>query len=165
MNIVILSIGRSGSTIAARMLEALGWQLGVADEEYAEHEWFRAINDHLVRGEPFPAGEAEELLESLPEPWLLKDPRLARTWETWQPLLDCGALLLWITRDLAAVEKSLRAKRWGQPSPRGLLLRGRTLAETEAECRRCFDAWAGPRCKTAYEDLHRAVGLFDLGRG
>lgn len=165
MNIVILSIGRSGSTIVAKMLEAMGWWLN-ADEEYAEHPWFRAINQQALDRGRFPVGEAEELLESLPLPWALKDPRFVWTWQHWRMVLSQrDTLLLWLTRDLAAIEKSLRRKNWGKDSPRGLLLRGRTLAEHHAECQRCFDAWGGPRMRVSFEGLKHAVALFDVTRG
>ncbi|NUQ61889.1 MAG: hypothetical protein HUU20_05350 [Pirellulales bacterium] len=166
MNIIILTIGRSGSTIAAKMLCELGWSLAGADEAYAEHVGFRAINSRLVRGALLSPAEASRFLRSLREPWVIKDPRLVQTWRQWKPYLDGkGNLLLWLARDLEAVETSIRKQGWGMPSARGLLLRGRTLGEHTAECQACFDAWSGPRARVAFEDLRKAVLLFDPSRG
>jgi len=166
MNVVILTIGRSGSTVIARMLRALGWQLPGADQAYAEHVEFRRLNDLILSGRPPEPQVLRALVSELSEPWVLKDPRLSSTFEAWRPYLDTGGnLLLWLRRDLSAVEKSLRRQGWLQPSKRGFLLRGRTLPESEKECARYFARWEGPKVKIAYEDVHRAIGMFDRTRG
>jgi len=168
MNIVILTIGRSGSTVIARMLRALGWQLPGADQAYSENVEFLRLNERLLSGQA-PVPQAMRTLVSnlsLREPWVLKDPRLSSTFDVWQSYLDTGGnLLLWLRRDLSAIEKSLRHRGWGQPSKRGFLLRGRTLPENEKACSKHFAQWEGPKVKIAYEDVHRAIGMFDRTRG
>jgi hypothetical protein len=149
------------------MLQTLGWNVsGVSDpyDKYAEHLRFRSLNERLLRGEKLIESDAVTLHDTS-KPWVLKDPRFVWTWQHWKPYLDTGTCLLWLTRDLEAVAKSIRKQQWGKESPYGLLLRGRTLPEHEAECQRCFDAWNGPKVKIAYEDIHKAVALFDLKRG
>jgi len=166
MNIVILTIGSSGSTIVARMLQALGWQLPGADQAYAEHVEFRRINDLLLHGQAPKPQVMRALVSGLSEPWVLKDPRLCRTFDAWRPYIDTGGnFLLCLIRDASAVEKSLCRRGWMQPSKRGFLLRGRTLPENEKACSQHFAQWEGPKVKVAYEAIHRAVGLFDPTRG
>ena len=40
----LLGVGHSGTTILTRMYEAEGWNLGPADEEYAEHPEIRSLS-------------------------------------------------------------------------------------------------------------------------
>lgn len=167
MNVVILTLGRSGSTILSRMLEALGWHLPDADR-YGEHTGFRHLNQQIIRGAKISPQACRDLVVDLGarQPWVLKDPRLVCTWVVWQRYLDRqGNLLVWLTRDLAAVERSLHRQGWGKASPRGYLLRGSTLQEAHEECGIHYAAWKGPKARIAYEDLHRAVRLFDPSRG
>lgn len=167
MNIVILTSGRSGSTILAKMLRAMGWSLPCADDEYAEHVRFREVSDKIVRGKPHTESMLAEVASSLqPEPWVLKDPRLVTTFERWKPYLDDGRnLLLWLHRDRVAVEKSLTKKRWGTPSSRGLLIRGLTIPEIEAACKQYLDEWSGPTASVSFEQVKAAIQLFDRSRG
>ena len=95
MNVVILTIGRSGSTIVARMLQALGWRLPGADQTYAEHVEFRKINDLILRGQIPKPQVMRALVADLSEPWVLKDPRLSRAFDAWRPHLDTGGNHLW----------------------------------------------------------------------
>jgi hypothetical protein len=168
MNIIILSIGRSGSTILAKMARAMGWNLSGADEEYAENVQFRNINNQMIKGQCSTKHFHDGFIVGLNhhKQWVLKDPRLTSTWQQWKPHLDRdGNLLLWLTRDLKAIEVSLRRKNWGKPSPRGYTFRGRTLPEHEAECRKCFEAWSGPKVTFSFERMKEAVKLFDTTRG
>jgi hypothetical protein len=168
MNIVVLTLGRSGSTVTAKMLNQLGWNLCGADQAYAENIQFRALNEKMIRKRGYlQRRHVESFLESLHEPWILKDPRFIRTWRFWRYYLDCGGtLLLHLTRDLKDVEVSMRKKGWGSQKLDGRLsLRGQTLLEADQECRCCYKSWNGPKMRIAYEDVHRAVRLFDLSQG
>lgn len=140
------------------MLEQLGWNLPDADE-YGENVAFREINEAWMRSGRFDPRAAEALLRGLPAPWVLKDPRFVWSADQWK--LE-GAALLWIRRDAAAVEQSLRTKHWGSETPRGYVLRGKTIPETMRECERIHAAWTGPKLEIEYESLRRAVALFKL---
>lgn len=158
-NIVILTIGCSGSTILCRMLEQLGWNLPDADQ-YAEHREFRKMNDDILLRRNIPAIHRQNaMIRRLTQPWILKDPRFVWT-QQWWPQLN-GSFLIWIEREVDAVEKSLRRKGWMQESPDGPRLRGRTLAEHKRQCEKIFEkCWRGPRLHITYEQLQSAVGLF-----
>lgn len=156
-NIVILTVGRCGSSVLVRMLEQLGWLIPGANE-YAENDQFNLLNDQFM-GRSHPCEEElTGFVNALPEPWILKDPRFVWTQQHW-PMLR-GNLLLWITRDLDAVEKSLRRQKWGRETDRGWTLRGYTVEETRAACEHVFNQWGGPRLRISYESLQRAVPLF-----
>src|SRR5690606_37924619 len=126
-------------------------------DEYAENVTFRTFNEALLRGENS-VDSRTEFLESLPEPWVLKDPRFALTDGNWE--FPAGTSLVWMTRGLKDVEHSIRRQNWGKESPRGLLVRGKTLPETQELCRKIFERWEGPKMHLQYEQLQEAVGLF-----
>lgn len=173
MNIVIITIGRSGSTVLSKMIEQLGWNLPNAQNDprdkdgYAEHQDIRRLNDwHLRRKLPFEAATAKAIIESMPEPWVVKDPRFVQTWENWRPLLDNGRnCLLYLSRSPDKIEASLRAKGWGHDSPKGYMLRGKTTKENVAACWKAYNNWSGPKMAFSFERLKAAVKLFDTTRG
>lgn len=164
-NIVVLTIGRTGSSVLCRMLEQLGWNLPGADK-YAENVEFRDINECLLRDrEDQFFGRAWQLLDALPEPWILKDPRLLHTWEHWVGLLrDQNCLLLWLIRDEQQIRQSLQRAGWGRSSSRGLLLRDHTLRETTDLCQRIYDDWPERKFHVDYAQLQAAIRLFDVDR-
>lgn len=158
-NIVILTIGRSGSTIVCRMLEQLGWNLPDADE-FAEPVSLRQLNTLCIRTGQLDLDAARQLVQSYPQPWCLKDPRFVHTLPQWEPLFE-GAALVWVQRDLADVEQSLRRRNWGQEINGVWHLRGLSLEQTERTCQRLYDTWTGPTYHCHYEQLTAAVNLFD----
>lgn len=161
-NIVVLTAGRSGSTIVCQMLEQLGWTLPNADE-YAEHRVFRSLNECMIRNtRKWSTEEVDRVCESLPDtPWVLKDPRLLWTFETWKPHLDReGNLLLWVYRDSLAVEQSLRRQAWGKLCGGSWRLRGLTVLEMHKRAARHFHSWQHAKLEIRYEDLCKAVSLF-----
>lgn len=164
MNIIILTIGRTGSTILTRMLGELGWNLPVDADEYAEPVALREINERLIRGLPVASEEMQAAIDMHEQPCVLKDPRFAWTLKEWRDHFQ-GACLIWLTRDLAMVELSLRKQGWGRSSPGGYRLGGETLPTIEEWCGNFFQEWQGPKIKLAYEQLKSAVSLFDLSRG
>lgn len=164
MNILMLTIGRTGSTILTRMLGKLGWNLPSDVDEYAEPVAIREINDRLILGLPVCAEDLHAATSTLESPWVAKDPRFVRTLGEWKPHFE-GAMLLWLTRDLQDVECSLRRAGWGKSTSRGVTVRGETLSEIDVRCGHIFEEWDGPKMKLAYEDLKGAISLFDVGRG
>ncbi|NOX55579.1 MAG: glycosyltransferase [Planctomycetes bacterium] len=164
-NVVVCGIGHSGTSIVTRMIAELGWHLGPADH-FAELPAVRAINDRLIRSprHPVPQERMRELLQSLPEPWVIKDPRFVHTIDRWigvmQPYRPC---LLWITRDLDEVAASYRRRGEGGPGAE-VRSRGKTLTELWAMCASAWEAWPWSRVRISYEQLTAAVGLFRTDR-
>lgn len=165
-NVVILTIGRSGSSILANMMLRAGWLCPSADSEFGEHVGMREINRKAVAGRGFDAQAAEQIANGLPEPWMLKDPRLTWTLKDWIPLLErYKPKLLFITRNIDAVEKSFRKQNWGGESPRGYEFAGVTLEKQLQWCQAYFDSWKWGKLHVEYEQLHAALALFDTLRG
>lgn len=163
-NIVILTLGRCGSTIVARMLTALGWRLPPDADEYAEPVLMREMNDRIIRGQEPDHDEYYAAARALPAPWVAKDPRFVLTLERWADFMP-GALLLYLTRDLDRVEQSLRRAGWGKPGPEGYTLRGVALPVLAARAAGLYTAWPGPKLEVGYERIREAVKLFDTTRG
>lgn len=110
-NVVVLGLGHANTTITTRQLGALGWNLGDADQEYAESVSVRAVN------EQWDQDAAIEALAALPQPWAVKDPRFSRGMlHRWLPLLlPYRPLLLWMTKDLADVIASYERREHERP--------------------------------------------------
>ena len=161
-NILVLGVGHSGTTILTRMLAKLGWNLGDADIEFAESVTARGINRALERGGLFPVEAAAEAIRRLPSPWVLKDPRFARTLDLWRSVFEADGssapLVVWIRRDESAVAASFK-RRGAMP--------GRELEHVRrlyhmAQSR--FENWHGPKVSFDYERIADAVRLFDPER-
>lgn len=168
MNIVILTIGRCGSTIVCRMLESLGWNLNSAStDQYAEPPRIRKINEKIIVGKPVSVKQLEKEMTLLKDPWVLKDPRFVLTLPRWTVVesFNCATLLL-LERDLSHVKNSLRKQGWGKSTKKGYTLRGGfTLEELHERSNDLFNKWDGPKLKIQYENIHDAINLFDLNRG
>jgi hypothetical protein len=163
-NVLVYGIGHSGTTILTRMLGLLGWNLGDADEEFAESVSIRALNQKLLRT----TAVRDELfngLRALPEPWAVKDPRFFRTLDRWLSAfgeLERPPLLVWIRRNEADVIASYQKR--GEPAcdtPEKY-----QLALVKAE--RNYRLWPFSKIEIDYEDIAAAVALFkpaSLGPG
>lgn len=144
-NIVMLTVGHTGSSVVSHMLGRLGWNLGDADDQYGESVSVRDCNHRRD------FSKAAEVLAALPEPWAIKDPRFCETLDAWLPFLDrYRPVLVWLTRDPEAVTASFRR--------RGESLR--VVPRRTAAAQRHFDRWTGPKLQLAYEQLQAAVTLF-----
>lgn len=138
------------------MLEALGWDLGPADREYAEAVNIRAINARFIAVRRFDALRARRCLEQLPQPWVVKDPRFCHTMALWAPLLAPFApLLLWVTKDIHYVRQSIRRRFQASPAKANRRLR---------LCEKHFNEWPYAKLKLDVEQISRAVALFDPAR-
>jgi hypothetical protein len=140
-NILLLTVGHTGSSLAAGLFARLGWQLPDNDPDYNEPRRIRRANDCLRRGRSL---DLQPLIEPLPRPWLLKDPRFTETLEAWLPAFaPSQPLLLWLQRDAAAVRASW--ERRGESV--ALLDRRSRLAEKQ------FEYWPWAKQRVQFEDL------------
>lgn len=102
-NIILLTIGNTGSSPAVEMAMKLGWNCPDADETYAESVEFREINELLLEG-IYDRDRALRFLKGMPQPWIIKDPRFLSTRDWWQPLIKpYRPLLLYVTRNRSDV--------------------------------------------------------------
>lgn len=157
-NVIVLGVGNSNTTITTRQLEALGWNLGDADEQFAESESVRACNHELPIGEEFSeaaAKKAAKALDALPQPWAIKDPRFCDRMASWLPLLaPYKPLLLWVEKDRAAVAESFRRR--GAPTT--------AIDRRQQSAQRVYDAYPWAKLRINAGDIAAAVSLFDLER-
>lgn len=144
-NVVLMTIGHTGSSIVARMMGMLGWQLGDADDEYSESVSVREINQRRQ------FSRCGQVLSQLPEPWVIKDPRFCEHLDKWLPALQhYSPTLVWLTRDIADVEQSYRKRgeNWHRARER------QAMAQTH------WYEWRGPKVQVSYEDVRAAVRAF-----
>lgn len=155
-NIVLLTVGCSNSTIAMKMLEQLGWNLGDADDQYAESVSVRRVNMNVMGDIGANIQQAQRAVATLPQPWALKDPRFADTMPWWKPVLrPYKPLLLWVTKDHEYVRASFK-RRFSLPAAR---------ADQRLEsCEVIFDMWEFPKIKLDADQISAAVRLFDPDR-
>lgn len=156
-NAIVLTTGRSGSTILSKMMASLGWNAADMDEEWGESIRFREINEEVRRRRIAAESMATEFLDGLPAPWVLKDPRFMHTAKFWLPLLKKHEpTLLWITRDEAAVLKSHQKQGWTPHFG--------SLDRALERCSDIYKQWPWGRATFSYEQLREAVSMFDLSR-
>jgi hypothetical protein len=154
-NIVLLTVGHTGSSLVAGLLSALGWTIPTCDPEYNEPRLIRDTNEALCGG-IFEAESLPEILRSFPRPWLLKDPRFCETLEAWLPAFaETKPLLLWLERDRPAVEAS-----WLRRPNEPLEVLDQRLAAAE----RHFAYWPWAKQRIGFEDIGAAIGGFDRAR-
>jgi hypothetical protein len=159
-NIVILTIGRSGSTLLVQELIRRGWAANDCDAEYGESVSFRAVNQRELywrrRGRrASQVTHLSQLIAGLREPWVLKDPRLSLTYDLWRPCLNRDDnLLIYLTRSLDEIEECLRRRQWGEEDRYGRWkIHGRLLHDLPVACDRAFQQWAGPKIQIDHREL------------
>lgn len=156
-NVIFLGVGCSGSTILTRMaIEAFGFHVGQLDAQYAEERRVRRLNQPLMDGtKQLDTLAAKRLLRTIPQPWIIKDPRFRRTLPQWVPVLEpFRPLLVYVSKDAAAVKASYERHGWSK-------------AYDPADVDRChaaFNAWPWAKWHFRAEDLSDVFSTFDPQR-
>lgn len=156
--IVVLGVGHSNTTITTKQIAALGWELGDADEEFAESVSVRDVNDRLRRQDPeVSPGEMKQVLARLPRPWVVKDPRFFATLPNWLSVFAPYApLLVWVSKSLDVVEYSYER--------RGENVSQETLERRYGQCEEHYRNWPWATVKLDAAAVAQAVSLYDLSK-
>jgi hypothetical protein len=158
--LVVLGVGHSGTTVLTRMLRNLGWNSADADAEFCESRSVRALNERALRTGRLAVKRARKILDGLPAPWVIKDPRFVHTLPAWMPLfssLDRKPVLVRVRRDRQSMVHSYRRR--GAP---GDFLR--RIDQQLALCRQQYEHWPWVRLSIDYELLAASVTEFDMNR-
>jgi hypothetical protein len=158
-SLIVLGVGHSGTTVLTQMLGRAGWNLGDADKEFSEHCAVRRLNQHVEKTGHLPHKEARQVLDSLPTPWVIKDPRFVATLHHWIPLFfkqDRKPVLVRIQRDRDAVISSYQRR----SAPGDVVQRVDMALKL---CRQQQERWPWERVTIEYERLAAAVAQFDMG--
>jgi hypothetical protein len=103
-NIVLLTVGHTGSTFVAGLFRTLGWHIPDCDAEYNEPIFVREANRRLLQSD---VSIPKDILDNIPQPWVLKDPLFCETLEHWMEIFSkYRPTLIWIERNLADTIKS-----------------------------------------------------------
>lgn len=158
-NIVFLTVGCSNSTVITRMLEAMGWNLGRVRPVFAEHQGIHNINRIAAwKKGLFNVQQAKAIIDGLPQPWVVKDPKFCETLKHWQPLFaPYQPLLLWVTKNLDYVEKSYARRFPGEFKP------GYVRTRTKW-CETYFQNWPWAKFTIDVDQIAAAVRLFQPDR-
>ena len=80
-NVIVIGTPRSGTSITANMIRALGWNYAPDSNWGGESKAVAAIHHHMIDrdkrayiAERFDEQAAKEVLRDLKAPWVLKDP-------------------------------------------------------------------------------------------
>lgn len=165
-NLLVTGVAHSGTTITARLLLALGWQTSLcleADSRYLEPTDIVRLNRATFRRGALDLVQAREVVNRLPKPWMIKDPRFVDTLSHWLPVFESDPpTLIGIVRDLDSLKQSYRRHQGNalqEPTTRGHSLERQCEIAAEA-----FRIWPWSRIIVNFEDIIRAVSLFDLDR-
>lgn len=158
-NLIILTPGHTGSSVTTAMIQQLGWLLPPDADHYAESPECRNINQYmqdLATGDlklAYPQSDCrrDKFLKSLPQPWVLKDPRFCETLLDWLLELEPYApTLVYLTRMADDIAVSY-ARRGEDPAIGERRLR---------DCRHIYNAWPWPRIQLDFSQLQSAIHLF-----
>lgn len=159
-NVVIITVGRTGSALLVRMAAKLGWNIGDAHPYYGEPMEIENTQWQFLHGNASRAALKHHIrrhLDNLQSPWCVKSCRIAECWDVWKPILrEMNVTLVWSDRDDADVLESWRRAGWGHDL--GLLDRRREQVEA------AFADWDGAKIHLHHEDVCAAAGLVRVGR-
>lgn len=156
-NIIVLAVGHTNTTITTRQIAAMGWNICDPEDPWAELEAIRNINDQLRITDKFDAKQAWEVLASLPQPWVIKDPRFVQHLHAWhQVLARYKPLVVMLTKDPEVVRESYHSR-----NELGMLpnVNGRM-----DRCWEQFENWPYAKVHLQVEDIARACALLDPQR-
>lgn len=157
---IVFGVGHSGTTVVTRMLNGLGWNAADADQEFFESCSIRELNKLVLKSGKLPADRARKVLDSLPKPWVIKDPRFVSTLHHWLPLfasMDRKPVLLKLRRDRQSMLGSYSRRQ----APGDFVQRVDQLLQL-AEGQ--YDRWPWGRLTVEYERLAQAIAPFQLSR-
>ncbi len=166
-NLLMMGIGHSGTSIATKMLNAMGWNLpeprgdgGRAGESEAARAHDMRYCRQLANGKSpvFNEQLAMKVVSELKEPYVFKHPRFVITLQLWAPFLPQDALLIWVTRNLVDTQES--HTRRGHMRDDSSLHPAATVKGHFEYAKNTYAWWPGPKVVIRYEDLVRAVSLF-----
>ena len=167
-NIVLWAPGHSGTTVACKLLETLGWELPTCDAEFAEPVWIRDYNEKCWSDpeSTWDKATAVRLLDQFDRaasgPWVLKEPRLCNLWPWWDGLLaEYRPTLLYLQRPLADIQRSYAKRQKQRDEPRS---RGRSIEDLVTYCQQVYEDHTGPKLRLPLEAIAGAVRLFQPER-
>jgi hypothetical protein len=165
-NIILFGVGHSGTTVVAKMLGTLGWNLPDADG-FGENVQIRKCNAQILHKRPPDLGALADLVRTLPLPWVVKDPRFVLTLPTWIGLFQTWKqherpVLLFLTRDLEKIERSYVANNEVKNGVPGMY--GHTVRQLAALAAQGYEQWPYRKLQVRFEQVIEATALFNISR-
>lgn len=156
INIVVLGIGGSSTSLVTRALCKMGWHTGAVYEQYYENLEIKKLNLEMAEGKVLRDNDRKfEILANLKQPWVIKDPRFHETLRDWLPALHpYKPLLLYLTRDMAQLRSSWLSK----PSDKEWIANLPLLKE---RCDQYYWAWPWDRVSIDVSQLTEALADYD----
>ena len=131
------------------MLRGLGWNAADADAEFSESRIIRRLNRYVEQTGRLPLEYAQKVLEKLPQPWVVKDPRFVTTLHEWAPLfqlMDRKPVLVRVRCDRQSMLSSYARR----GSPGDVEMR---VDQLLGLCAKQYDRWPWQRLTIEYELL------------
>jgi|GEM_PF-3742255 len=178
-NVIVIGTPRSGTSITASVIQALGWHFAEDANWGGESKALLDMHHRMIDRERqtfdltrFEEDTARRVLSSLASPWLLKDPTFCYSLPCWLPLLTeaCDGqmpVLIWSMRSDDEVEASWR-RRTMLPNGGTYITEngevagkrsGITFQAYREQAERAFDAWEGVKVRVDLDDLKSAAQL------
>lgn len=159
MNLQILGVGHSGTTIITRMIQTMGWNIGNADDTHAEDVDIRGVNIDFLSTKVFNHHKASTLLRKLKQPWAIKDPRFVLTqkhWNTTYESMQSYPMIVHVTRDAKSILASHKK--------RNEAVSLKQILDLQATALTAFTQYPGPKLEVQYEKMVAATKMFDVNR-
>lgn len=154
-NVIILGVGHSGTRVIVDILNTLGWNTGEIDQ-HGEIPDVVYINDEFITSGTFDIIRAQKIINSLHQPWVIKDPRFIHTLPLWLNMQLGKVCLLYINRNIDDTHKSY-IKRDENVSIESLT----ALCETAKELYELYD---GTKFSLSFEQIISIMERFDINR-
>ncbi|MDZ4782565.1 MAG: hypothetical protein SGJ19_20150 [Planctomycetia bacterium] len=165
-NLLLLGVGHSGTSVTAKLLGTLGWNLGEVDG-FSENVVIRRRNAELLSGKRPDLQNLAQSFADLRSPWLVKDPRFVLTLDQWLPVFQAlpaaeRPTLLHLTRDIQKVQRTYLA--YGEVVEGAPGMYRHTVQELSEIALRAYGTWPFAKLHLEFEQIVAAAKAFNIGR-
>lgn len=158
-NIIVFGPVHSGTRLVVGILKELGWNTGeVFNEEDSRNEIPEVIriNKIFTQTGNFPYNRAKNVINSLDEPWVMKDPRFHITLKFWNKIITRPPFVLHIDRDAEKILKSYERRNESATLD--------TIKQHQQRIKQSYDNYCGPKYSIDFNVFTKIGKYLDLER-
>jgi len=165
-NIILLGINHCGSSVAAEMLKRLGWNIPDTGKGFIkrnEIKWAHEANTKFRAGGIIKIDLLKKRIAKLEKPWIIKDPKFVITLDYWHELFNKLPLLIFVERETERLKLSFKKRnQFAKEKVPGEY--GYTVKKLNRMAHERYENWEGAKTRIKYDDIRRAVFVFDTKR-
>jgi hypothetical protein len=173
MNILIMGVPRSGTSILADMINKLGWNFAPDANWCGESRYIEEINKWMINTKIasnidilMKIEEVKRFAKKQQTPWVIKSPSFCYTLKAIRKCFD-DFILIAIRKPQDKLEESwhkLLGTKVKEVDGELIDAGGQSLSEWSRMLQKSYAEYTGPKVMLDYDKLTEAVKLLDLGR-